>query len=369
MIDDPASVSAYPPALLRKWKDEQLKEFAKVQTGWALATDAAKIVLGQDSSTPAVIITNSNLELGGEGGKAPGAGGGGGGAIGPGSKAGRGGTGGNSYVDAGPFTLPMPNEGNVPGLEAGLDNPAPGSGGGGAGAMGKNAIAGDGGDGGDHFMASIDLEALISAGFSGEVKVEVGEAGKAATLPGELPQNGGPSIVRFMHHDGTVLKEIRAKGGTSAGPRLPDGVREVVESDFAGGLQVTTLMPVNAAELRGGLAYVLGGDWRWMALPSLPADMIVNVLCFLRWRTLEIGADGLGFHLFLVSPAGIRMAHQPLIVPPEFKERNIQFLVPVGAIVTEIGEYSIQVISGEFLFAEAPFDVQIVGQSDRSILE
>ncbi|OWK19714.1 hypothetical protein AJ88_39010 [Mesorhizobium amorphae CCBAU 01583] len=98
-------------------------------------------------------------------------------------------------------------------------------------------------------MASIDIEALRAAGFSGDVKVEVGEAGRAAMLPGELLQNGGSTMLRFMHHDGTVLKEIKAKGGASGGHRLPDFAREIVETDFTGGLQVTTLMPVNAAEL------------------------------------------------------------------------------------------------------------------------
>ena len=104
-IDDPALEDNFPAELLREWKKEQLEEFEKLAQSWALSADMADEVIRASSALEAN-FSNSTIQLGGEGGRAPGAGGGGGGAIGPNARGGRGGDGGGHCIDEGAYTRP-----------------------------------------------------------------------------------------------------------------------------------------------------------------------------------------------------------------------------------------------------------------------
>lgn len=360
MIDDEASISAYPPELLRKWKEEQVKTFIEVQAGWALGDESARLIQDLEDKALNVSFSHSHVELGGRGGNAPGAGGGGGSAIGPGARGGDGGKGGSIHEDRGPFTLP--NEGPPPtfDLPPSKDGTFPGAGGGGAAAEGPNSRAGDGGDGGDMGFGTIDIAALNEAGFSGEAEVVVGEGGKASLLPGELGKSGSDTIMRFKHKDGSVLKEMKVRGGAAPGPKIPDGTRAVTEHDLDGGLQVTTLMPFNAAEFHNGLISVLGGNWRHLPVPSLPGDLVIHVYAAFRWRDLDIEKEGVGFHLFLTAPDGERISQQPISIPQGATNNGMWHLaLPIGATVSDAGEYALQIVSGEFLLAETLIRVEV----------
>ena len=125
-------------------------------------------------------------------------------------------------------------------------------------------------------------------------------------------------------------------------------------------------MPVNAADLRDGLVYVLGGDWRKYHLASLPSDLVLNVLCSIRWRNLDLSSGAVGLHLFLVDPFGKRLAHQPLIIGPDFpNEGACKFLFTIGASAESAGEYSLQVVAEKFLLAEALVLVVATGNGDQ----
>lgn len=100
-----------------------------------------------------VQITNSNISLGGEGGKYPGAGGGGGGAIGPGALGGHGGSGGESK----------------------------------------------------HGVFRIDDDFV-------EMRVHVGKAGQGG-VDGNGGADGEDSFVDVVRRDGSVQEILRAKGG------------------------------------------------------------------------------------------------------------------------------------------------------------
>lgn len=90
-VDESSRIKDFPSPRLLQWKANQLAEFDALGQGWILSDDDAAQVL-QASSV--ISIVNSNVQLGGEAGQAPGAGGGGGGAIGTQARAGDGGAGG-----------------------------------------------------------------------------------------------------------------------------------------------------------------------------------------------------------------------------------------------------------------------------------
>src|SRR5262249_39991458 len=146
-IDEPTSLASYPVELLHAWKAKQLEEYDRIKQGWALNSEMAGRAIEASFSNAAIVIKDSTVHLGGEGGKAPGAGGGGGGAIGRAARAGRGGPGGGHRIDRGEYTLPwtedqsMPPFLDLPLLQAAGSQFYPGAGGGGAGRIGDDAIA------------------------------------------------------------------------------------------------------------------------------------------------------------------------------------------------------------------------------------
>lgn len=153
----------------------------------------------------------SSQHLGGLGGMAPGAGGGGGGAIGKGATGGAGGPGGDiTYLDGQPGT-------------------APGAGGGGAGAISEGAIGGEGGGGGEYVSATLGSQELSGVHH---FQFHVGRGGKGG--PGE------DTIVNLCAEDGTVLRQIKAKGGRGGAPPYSPPPRRVpTQADLEAGLRVT----------------------------------------------------------------------------------------------------------------------------------
>ena len=143
----------------------------------------------------------TTVNLGGQGGKAPGAGGGGGAAIGSGATGGAGGPGGNLTFGGGPAQ-------------------APGAGGGGAGAVGHATMGGEGGGGGECVEETISTSELRMAGWDGKIETEVGEGGHGGETDGE---SGGDTIARFRRYDGQVLKEIKTRGGKGGKTGRGDG--------------------------------------------------------------------------------------------------------------------------------------------------
>jgi hypothetical protein len=137
-IDNPHLVSNYQPDRLRSWKKEQVAEYDRLTQGWKIDSDMARQVANASFSNVGIAISDSTVQLGGQGGQAPGAGGGGGGAMGRGAIAGDGGPGGGHRVEDGDFTLTMPVDVRSDVLVLPTNEPF-GAGGGGAGAIGDEA--------------------------------------------------------------------------------------------------------------------------------------------------------------------------------------------------------------------------------------
>jgi hypothetical protein len=361
-IDQPATLSAYSAERLRQWKAKQFNAHDKLKQGWTIDTDMAREVIRASFSNAEIVVNNSTVNVGGEGGKAPSAGGGGGGAIGRGARGGRGGDGGGHRIDDGEYTLPWAEDASIPRLMDQLPfDFNPGAGGGGTGAIGDGATGGDGGAGGECVSAHIDLAELKKAGLD-RIQAIVGKGGCGSRLPGQHGTNGEDTVLNFLARDGTILKTLRASGGAkgrSGSHYLPDGVVELSPEDINDGFRITPLMTVNAAELRDGLLFILGGDWVQFLAPQIPFEAVWPVVCGARWRTLKT-AVARGMFLSLIHPAGHETSCQALIIPAEATPQGSRrWPLTIGATIDAEGAWTLRVHSGGFLLAEVNVRVLI----------
>jgi hypothetical protein len=363
MIDDGHLLSNYPPERLRSWKKEQVAEYDRLTQGWKIDNDMARQVAKASFSNVGIAISHSTVQLGGQGGQALAAAGGGGGAIGRNAVAGDGGRGGSYRVDNGDFTVAIPVDKQSDALVLPINDPF-GAGGGGAGAIGDEARAGGGGSGGEVVQACIDLDQLRRAGWSGTADVTVPEGGHGALLPGEHGRSGEDAKIVFRHRDGHVLKEVSARsgvGGRSGNSLLVAGYNELQLSgtDAALALRVTTLMPCNAAEIRDGLIFMLGGGWNNFPVVALPIAATWIVLCCARWVPHTL-LEGIGFFLALDDPAGKERACQALYLPTAILPGgSAQWLVPIGAQLDVEGNWLLRVHASGQELARFAVTIQI----------
>jgi hypothetical protein len=359
-IDQPATLSAYPAERLREWKATQLNEHEKLKRGWTIDTDMARDAIRASFSNQAIVLNNSVVNLGGEGGKAPG--GGGGGAMGRGARGGRGGQGGGHRIDDGKCTLPWTEDVSKPrSMKELLPDLYPGAGGGGTGAVGDGATGGNGGDDGECVSACIDIAELRKAGLD-RIQAIVGQKGSGSSVPGQHGTNGEDTVLNFLARDGAILKTIRARGGSggkSGTSYLPDGVVELSPDDINDGFRITTLMTVNAGKFRDGLLFVLGGDWVQFPVPHIPFDAMWSVICGARWRSLT-NSGPQGIFLSLIHPAGHETSCETLIIPAEATPHGWQrWIQTIGATLDTEGAWTLRVHSGGFLPAEVNVRVLI----------
>lgn len=350
-IDDALTVSHYPAALLRDWKSAQVEEHRQRREGWPLTTAMAGEALTASFKDVAVAINNSVVNLGGEGGRAPGSGGGGGGAIGPGARGGRGGNAGRiTDLDGNP----VPEEDWIKFLDGATAAPAPGSGGPGAGAIGPNAIGGDGGDGGEGLAGQIKLQ-------PGDIhEVTIGAGGEPPRLPGQHGTPGGDTTLTIKSPDGTVKRVLRVRGGAAArAGTLPDDWLTISENDLRDGFQISTLLAVNSFDVRDGLVYILGGGFARMSIPSLPHHMVWAVVCGATWNYLT-PLPMRGLQVCLTAPNGTETSRIALPLP-QAASNGLSWIwtIHLGAPLDLEGNWRISVQSGEHLLSEIYISVTL----------
>jgi hypothetical protein len=353
-IDDPEMLFAYPAERLRQLKQKQLDDSDGIRQGWSLDKEMARQAIAASVPPADVLISHSNIRLGGEGGKASGAGGGGGGVIGRNARGGRGGNGGEHRIDDGDFTLPWPEDAqkHLKSSELaalGVDF-TPGAGGAGAGVIGDAVIGGDGGGGGDSVSALIDISQLRHAGFH-HIECIVGKGG-------ENGGDGGDSIMNFLTEDGKVLKTIRVNGGQGGGKRGPEGSAEIGASDIASKFRISTLLVANYFEIRDGCFFMLGADWENYIVPHLPFDVVWPVAYSFRWEAFQWNEPRAVF-LSLLRPDGSEAVSQPLIIPLEIGNAGTwRGGHPLSTKLDSEGIWSLRLHSGGLMLAQIPVAVQ-----------
>ena len=350
-IDDPNSVIAYTPKLLRKWKASQIAEHKQLREGWPLTRTMAKEALTASFSNVSIAMNNSVVNLVGEGGRGPGSGGGGGPAFGPYSRGGRGGNGGRmTDFDGNPLSEEALAKFQI---DAGSETP-PGSGGGGAGAFGPGALGGDGGSGGDGLMGILAVE-------EGDiVEFDLGKGGESPRLPGQHGHTAGDTVMIVRSADGAVKRVLRARGGAGAkSGELPDDWVTISQADLLGGFQITTLCTANAVELRDGLLFVLGGGWSTFYTVSLPFDAIWTIICAAAWTRLDHGPVR-GLQICVSDSDGREVSRLALSLPPTAANgHSYNWVQNIGAPLDRGGIWRVSVQSGDFLLSEIKIDVKI----------
>lgn len=332
-------VAQFTPERMRQMKAEHEQRF---KIGLATMMD----------STAGVHIEGSSISLGGEGGRAPGAGGGGGGAIGKGAIAGRGGEGGRTFwqdkdgarIESSDPLFPKEAKEFIDAVQ-GLTDQVPGAGGGGGGAAGDGARGGDGGHGGDSVTGTVYLE-------PGTYRVNVGEGGRAGTLPGEHSYPGGDT--QLLDEQGRVVTLV--SGGRRvrhASSYLPDGVREVTHQDVLGGLKMPLLAPSNGIEFQEGLINMQGGGWDHVELSSASDECVWKIVCVIQGQR---PAENIGLYIGLFNPAGEEMACSAIVLPPT--PRTVLFTTLIGAKLTSPGLWKIVAYSGQYVLAEFSVEVR-----------
>lgn len=256
VVDDLRNLEYYTAAILRKWKSEQ-------ETQGVNPLDRDDIeAIGQTN----FIIAAETVNLGGEGGAAPGAGGGGGAAIGPNARGGRGGDGGHIFEDG--------RLSNASALKPWADiirswpmSCPPGSGGGGEPASRIDAVGGRGGDGGDIHTGGTHHVA------GGKIHVKIG---RAARLPGEI---GRSTYLEKINPDGsTELLTPKAHGGLSGDSYLFEDVPEVDSAAVERGVRVCCLTVVEDVAMKGGAHSVGRFGLSRIIVRNLPAEVVFTLL-------------------------------------------------------------------------------------------
>ncbi|MCS0495426.1 hypothetical protein NVS89_09980 [Ancylobacter sp. MQZ15Z-1] len=348
-IDSINNISLYQPSLLSEWKQQQIKKHRKAYMGWNLTQKMANEAIQASFPTTNITITNSPIQLGGEGGRAPGAGGGGGGAIGPGSRGGKGGKGGKIQSHSRP--LDIERNDNTPAKS--VPDPAPGSGGGGAGAIGPDSVGGDGGNGGDSSCGSFDVVP------GDRIEVVVGSAGRSGTLPG---QHGGPgedTTMRIYGPDGEIKDELRARGGMAGkSGTLPDDWISISDTDIQNGFRISTLIAANHIDTRDGLLFISGGGWTIYYAPTIPFNTIWPIALTAKWTKL-CSNHIRGLQISITNPRNIEVSRIAFPLRKEDTEINsFTWVFGIGAPLDCVGDWYIRVQSRERILSEISVNVR-----------
>jgi hypothetical protein len=273
----------------------------------------------------------SPILLGGEGGMAPGAGGGGGAAIGQDARGGQGGRGGKIIF---------------------------------GGSAGQAPGAGGGGGGGDYVAVEIardEFQRLRAAGFD-HAEFRVGHGGKGGS-PGE------DTIANFVSATGEVLKSIVAKGGQSGPPgNLLEGGRDVTDSDLKKGLQVSSILLAECAQIRNGLLYLLGAGWEHFEFPSAPFDANWPLACTVSTGQLELDTS-LALFVIVSDPTGFQVMKERFMISPAPRAvSRPNILIPIHFTGSTSGVWLIRIVSGRHVLASLPVEIKIREETQQRSL-
>lgn len=331
VVDDRRNEQYYGPDLLKAWKAEQ-----EGQEGGPLAPDDLEAI-----ALTNVIIAAETVNLGGEGGAAPGAGGGGGAAIGANARGGRGGDGGRvnrdgRLADASGLTLWSEVQRDSPGGRP------PGSGGGGAPAIGDDAAGGRGGDGGDAFIGSFVPD-------KGTYQIVVG---RGAWLPGEI--GGASYIVRIAPDGSTEPVTPKVRGGLSGDSYLPEDVPEIDDAAIQRGVRVFCVAVVEGAAIENGAHAIRRFALSACSVGQLPAEIVFNVLTAVTKRPDEM--IGYFVSLFFDGEEKARIAVSAANRADGFMSTS--FCIPIGAYFETEGLCKIVAHASGISLCETAIDIR-----------
>ena len=118
-------------------------------------------------------------------------------------------------------------------------------------------------------------------------------------------------------------------------------------------------MTANAAELRDGLLFILGGGWIRYSIPQIPFETVWFVVLGMRWRDISRHQPR-GVYLSVINPAGHESSCQAVTITEDSVNAGSgQAVVPIGVALNAKGVWTLRVHSGGFLLAEIGIQVEI----------
>jgi hypothetical protein len=305
-IDLPENADRYPVDLLRQWKAEQLESYDRAVGGWDLSDDEAAEVVAA-STDQSVTLQAQTIFVGGIGGLAPSASGGGGGVIGPGSIGGPGGPVGRIELDGWPGA-------------------APGAGGGGGGVIANGAIL----PGPEAGSASTEGQGF-SSGVDG--------------------QDGGDTTLSIG--DTELLRAAGGEGGLAG-----TGVRRTHSL-----LAVSALMLVNYAEIREGLASIVGGGWQSLSVLNLPARVTFPVYILFEAHGVDVGEYTVGVEVYGPDRAPRQRISFPVTIETAGDVVRIPRCCSMTAEIDAFGLWTLAVVTPDRELARIDVLIRRIGQT------
>lgn len=277
--------------------------------------------------------SSPSIQLGGQGGAAPGSGGGGGGAMGPNATGGPGGPGGDINLHGAP-------------------GKALGAGGGGAGAIGEGAIGGEGGGGGEHVILVLGPDEIGPASGVHHFDIQIGKGGVGG--PGE------DTILNLCDEGGNVLRSIVAKGGKMGKPPyVPLPSRLPTEDEIKAGLRVTGMFLAGFIRRgRDGLWTIVDGGWDWIQVETNPFRVSLPVLIEVNTGTVE-PTTVLDLKLAVCNPKGFQVLEQrqPVLVEDSLVRRS-RIAVVLEFSGSQSGLWQVHIFAGPEIIGTLPIEIR-----------
>lgn len=126
-------------------------------------------------------------------------------------------------------------------------------------------------------------------------------------------------------------------------------------------------MLANAAEVREGLLYVLGGGIEQLWVPELPTEVAPTVIVSLELDAADLGTS-FQPHLMVLDPGGEALVDVDM--PPATPEREVgadddaalfPMVFTVGMQVLRQGRHELRLVVGDTELASLRFTVRLAG--------
>lgn len=222
----------------------------------------------------------------------------------------------------------------------------PGAGGGGGGATGAGTVGGEGGGGGESKEATFRAEDLPES-----IPIAVGSGGRGGVNGGDGEDGGDTAF-------GDLLQAKGGKGGRGGRGGRASRVQASTPPAQSRGLQISSALLANYAEIRDGLLSMLGGAWSAYLVSDFPNILQGQLVLVLE--VSRVGAESTHVLSFSLLDSEDRTAfHAPVVVNVQGPDQVRIAVAPAfQAEVRAPGRWTARVSQGDDELARIPFEMK-----------
>jgi hypothetical protein len=154
--------------------------------------------------------------------------------------------------------------------------------------------------------------------------------------------------------------QFPGSGGGGGGLLVYQG-RAANADDVSAGLAVPLFFPVNAAQLAGGLLYILGAGWDHLTVSTIPGRVTINVAFTVEFGSIDANTL-LSFELKVTDPSGTQCGSvtTDVAVPePQGVVNRNSGAASVGFDVGSAGLHELSILSDGARFARYTFEIRL----------